>query len=101
MNTEVYAEVGPMPVRIARREPVGEPPARAIEYLRCSPPSEPVPVADTSWRASTAAAVSAILSCWVLRLLVAWGLVTLASLVGPCGPPAPTSAWSASPEPSP
>ena len=97
MNVEIHGEVRAFPPHRAPREAVANREARVVEYVRQPAPSLPVPATDTSWRASTGAAVRAVLPWWVVRLLAAWGLITLASLVGPCNPPAPSPAW-ASPE---
>lgn len=96
MNAEMHTDVQPVPAYVVRREPLDEAPPRVVEYLRQPVPSLPLSVTDSSWRASTGAAVRAVLPWWVVRLLAAWGLVTLASLVGPCSPPAPAPAWAAS-----
>ena len=94
MNTELHAEVRPMAPQPVRREPVVEGRARVVEYVRR--PHIPTPV-----EASEAAYLPCpdsprpVLPWWLVRLLVAWGLITLATLVGPCRPPVASPALAA------
>ena len=94
MNTELHAEVRSTPLRPLRREPIVEARARVVEYVR-QPHVEVSGAAMAGPALSRPAPLRPALPWWVIRLLVAWGLVTLASLAGPCRPPAAAPALAA------
>lgn len=100
MNVELHTETLAPPRFVAPHDDVSEPPTRVVEHVR--PPrsvrveSEP-PASRTErpWPISP----HSRLPNWLTRFLAIWGLLTLASLVGPCRSlsPSPASAAEASP----
>ena len=98
MNVEIHSEPLVRPRFVGPHDDVSEPPARVIEYIRLPQ------TARSDSRLPAPASVEAIrahsrLPPWLFRLLLAWGVLTLVSLVGPCRPlsPSPSLAAEASP----
>ncbi len=98
LDTQQHAAVAPpsRPRFVAPCEDASEPPARVVEYVR--PPRsvrvEAEPLASWSERPWPVSPHSRLPN-WLTRLLVVWGLITLASLVGPCRPLSPSPALAA------
>lgn len=98
MNAEIHSEPLVRPRFVGPRDDVSEPPARVIKHVR-SPHAarvdsgRPYPGSVEPVRAHSR------LPPWLFRLLLAWGVLTIASIVGPCRPltPSPALAAEASP----
>ena len=102
LDTQFHAAVGPAaPSRFVVACPdAPEPPARVIEYVRLAHSArvepEPLPASSGSpWPVMPHSRLPNRLT----RLLVAWGLLTLASLTGPCRPLSPSPALAAEASP--
>ena len=98
MNVEIHSEPLMRPRFVGPRDDVSEPPARVVEYVR-PPYVGRVDALQPSRAAAAPIRAHSRLPPWLFRLLLAWGVLTLVSLVGPCRPlsPSPSLAAEASP----
>lgn len=102
LDTQQHADFAPAarPRFVAPYEDASEPPARVVEYVRParSMRVEPEPL-PSSYAGPWPVSPHSRLPGWLARLLVVWGLITLVSLVGPCRPATPPSAFAAEASP--
>ncbi len=100
LDPQQHAAVAPpsRPRFIAPREDASEPPARVLEYVRPPRSGRVEPLASWSERPWPVSPHSGLPN-GLIRLLVVWGLLTLASLVGPCRPLSPSPALAAEASP--
>ena len=98
MNVEIQTETRPR--FVVPCDDAQAPPARVVEYVR---PSRSVRVEPDPLPSSSGAPWSVVphsgLPNWLTRLLVVWGLLMLASLVGPCRQLSPSPALAAEASP--
>ena len=98
MNVEIHSEPLVRPRFVGQRDDVAEPPARVVEYVRLPHPAR----VDSRLHSPTTAEPirpHSRLPPWLFRVLVAWGVLTLASLAGHCGPLSPSPALAAEASP--
>ena len=98
MNVEIHSEPLVRPRFVGPRDDVSEPPARVIEYVRLPHAARvdsgrPSPAPVEPIRAHSR------LPTWLFRLLLAWGALTIASIIGPCRPLSPSPALAAEASP--
>ncbi len=98
MNVEFQIETRPR--FVVPYDDTDAPPARVVEYVRPSrsvraEPDVPPFRSGAPWPVMP----HSRLPNWLTRLLVVWGLLTLASLVGPCRPLSPSPALAAEASP--
>ena len=102
LDTQQHAAVAPAarPRFVAPLDDVAEPPARVVEYVRPARSMRVEPEPLPSWiRRAPPVSPHSRLPVWLTRLLLVWGLITLASLVGPCRPLSPPLAIAAEASP--
>ncbi len=100
MNVELRTETLAPARFVTPHDDVSEPPTRVVEYVR---PPHPVRVESEPLASRTARPwpiqPHSRLPNWLARFLALWGLLTLASLTGPCRPLSPSPAFAAKASP--
>jgi len=97
MNVEIQSDARVCP--FVADEPA-EPPVRVVEYVRHAAPECVERDAPPSWSGRPwPVSPHARLPTWLARVLLAWALLALASLVGPCRPLSPSPALAAEASP--
>ena len=100
LDTQLHAAAAPAARFVVPCGDLSEPPARVVEYVRRADPIRVEPERGAEWSARPwPVSPHSQLPNWLTRLLVVWGLFTLASLVGPCRPLSPSPALAAEASP--
>ena len=98
MNVELHADTSARAPFVVRRDDVLAPSDRPVCDAAVTSDGRTTEGAALSFPASEPAS-RPVLPWWLWRVLVAWGALTLASLVGPCRPLSPSPALAAEASP--